>query len=368
MFPASRTRLAVALMLGSLVAGLLPATVLAASPTAVDQTLSTNEDVALPIVLTGTDPDGDALTFAIDTPPTNGSLSLLSPPDCDSNTPSTCTVDVTYTPNPNTNGSDSFVFSVDDGIDTADTGTVDITIDPRNDPPAGTNNTVSTLEDTQLVFSAGQFGFSDPVEGDSLAAVKITSLPTGGILTNNGTAVVAGDEISPTALGNGDLVYLPDEDQNGPGYDSFTFKVRDDGGTANGGVDLDPTANTMTIDVTAVNDRPTGADNTVGTPEDTAYTFATADFGFSDPNDNPADTLQSVKIVTLPTPGSLTLNGSAVSADDDIPGLGHRELQAQVHTRPQRQRERLRGFTFKVQDDGGTANGGHDLDHSRRTP
>ena len=42
------------------------------------------------------------------------------------------------------------------------------------------------------------------------------------------------------------------------------------GGTANGGVDLDPTANTMTIDVTSVNDAPAGADNTVTTLEDTA--------------------------------------------------------------------------------------------------
>ena len=30
------------------------------------------------------------------------------------------------------------------------------------------------------------------------------------------------------------------------------------GGTANGGVDLDPTANTMSINVTSVNDEPAG--------------------------------------------------------------------------------------------------------------
>ena len=58
--------------------------------------------------------------------------------------------------------------------------------------------------------------------------------------------------------------------------------MQDDGGTANGGVDLDPIARTMTVNVTAVNDAPTGANNTVTTLEDTAYTFAAADFGFSD--------------------------------------------------------------------------------------
>ena len=76
---------------------------------------------------------------------------------------------------------------------------------------------------------------------------------------------------------------------NGAGYASFTFQVQDNGGTANGGVDLDASPNTMTVNVTAVNDAPAGTNNTVTTNEDTAYTFATADFGFSDPNDSPAN-------------------------------------------------------------------------------
>src|SRR5438552_5009584 len=41
---------------------------------------------------------------------------------------------------------------------------------------------------------------------------------------------------------------------NGIGYASFTFQVQDDGGIANGGVDLDQSANTMTVDVTSVKD------------------------------------------------------------------------------------------------------------------
>ena len=67
--------------------------------------------------------------------------------------------------------------------------------------------------------------------------------------------------------------------------------MQDNGGTANGGVDLDASANTMTIDVTSVNDAPAGTDNTVTTLEDTQYTFAAADFGFTDPNDSPANAL-----------------------------------------------------------------------------
>ncbi len=51
-----------------------------------------------------------------------------------------------------------------------------------------------------------------------------------------------------------DLTFTPDANGNGSPYSSFTFQVQDDGGTANGGVDLDPTPKVMTINVTGVPD------------------------------------------------------------------------------------------------------------------
>jgi hypothetical protein len=90
--------------------------------------------------------------------------------------------------------------------------------------------------------------------------------------------------------------------------------VQDDGGTANGGVDLDPTPRTITVDVTSVNDAPSGASKTVTTLEDTDYTFATSDFGFTDASDSPANALLAVKVTTLPATGSLKLNGVSVTA------------------------------------------------------
>src|SRR3972149_9817751 len=53
-----------------------------------------------------------------------------------------------------------------------------------------------------------------------------------------------------------DLVFPPASNVNGIGAASFTFQVQDDGGTAFDGVDLDPTANTLTFDITPVNDPP----------------------------------------------------------------------------------------------------------------
>ena len=61
--------------------------------------------------------------------------------------------------------------------------------------------------------------------------------------------------------------------------------------------------------MTAVNDAPAGTNNTVTTLEDTQYTFTAADFGFTDPNDSPANALTAVKITTMPGAGSLTLVG-----------------------------------------------------------
>ena len=60
------------------------------------------------------------------------------------------------------------------------------------------------------------------------------------------------------------------------------------------------------------NDAPTADDNTVTTDAGTAYTFTATDFGFADAD---GDTLASVKIVIVPTPGTLALDGTAVLAD-----------------------------------------------------
>src|SRR5688572_33352185 len=50
---------------------------------------------------------------------------------------------------------------------------------------------------------------------------------------------------------------MPVANASGTPYTTFTFQVRDNGGTASGGVNLDPTANTMTVNVNPVNDPPT---------------------------------------------------------------------------------------------------------------
>src|SRR5207247_2146247 len=108
------------------------------------------------------------------------------------------------------------------------------------------------------VFSASGFGFSDPNDSPAnhFLAVVITSLPSAGQLTDHGNAVHAGDHVSVSDINNGWLAFTPAANAYGPAYASFTFQVQDDGGTANGGSDADPSPKTMTINVAWVNHAP----------------------------------------------------------------------------------------------------------------
>src|SRR5436309_13988046 len=72
----------------------------------------------------------------------------------------------------------------------------------------------------------------------------------------------------------------------------------------------------MIIIVSVVKYAPPSTDNTITTNEDTAHTFTALEFGFTDPNDSPANALAAVEITTIPTlaSGTLTNNGIAVTA------------------------------------------------------
>ncbi|OEC46083.1 hypothetical protein A7D27_04530 [Pseudomonas sp. 1D4] len=154
------------------------------------------------------------------------------------------------------NATEQFSYTLVDSDGTTDSANLTLNVIDANSPPAGADATLSLLEDTSHVLTAANFGFSDS-EGNSLAAVKITTLPAAGTLLLNGSAISAGTFVSAADLAAGKLVFSPAANANGNGYASFTFQVQDNGGTANGGVDLDPNPNTITFNVTPVNDAPT---------------------------------------------------------------------------------------------------------------
>ena len=243
------------------------------------------------------------------------------------------------------------------------TASTTVTITPVNDAPSGADKAVTTLEDTAYTFSASDFGFSD-VDGNSLQAVKIDTLPAGGTLKNNGITVIAGQLVSAFDISVGRLTYAPAANANGNGAASFTFQVQDDGGTANGGIDTDPTPNTITFNITPVNDPPSGTDKTVTINEDSSYTFAAADFGFSDSDGN---SLQAVKIAILPSAGALKDNNVAVTAGQAIPLADITGNKLVFAPTANANGNGYATFTFQVQDNGGTVNGGVDTDLTPNT-
>ena len=143
--------------------------------------------------------------------------------------------------------------------------------------------------------------------------------------------------------------------------------MQDDGGTAGGRVDLDPTPATFTWNVVATGDPPTGFNFSRTLPEDNFYTFSVSDFPFTDA-DNPPNNLCAIHITTLPTNGTLLVNGVAVYVGDYV--TKDQLAAGQVRYLPPANNwgTPLSAFTFQVQDDGGTANGGIDLDRYRRQP
>lgn len=102
------------------------------APTANAQSVTANPGVAVPILLTGSDPDGNPLTYTVLTQPTHGALTGAAP-------------SLTYTANAGYLGGDSFTFRVNDGQADSTTATVSITVQAQpGSAPVANNQTVST--------------------------------------------------------------------------------------------------------------------------------------------------------------------------------------------------------------------------------
>ena len=186
-------------------------------PVAIPQgPLSVNENSANnEIILTGSDADGDTLSFNITQTTNNGTLSGTAP-------------NLTYTPNVDYFGADSFSFTVNDGIDTSAAVTVSITvIETPNTVPNAISQTVTVNENSanNVIVLTG-----NDADNDGLT-YQVVNSPLHGTL--NG--------IAPN------LSYTPN--QNYDGTDSFTFTVND-------GTDTSAVA-TVSITVLNVNQAPT---------------------------------------------------------------------------------------------------------------
>jgi VCBS repeat-containing protein len=225
-----------------------------------------NEDNIITGTLTGTDSDGDTLTYALGAQAGHG----------------TVTVDVngtwTYTPTANYHGADSFTYTVSDGAATSTPVTVTITVAAVNDAPVAQGDSYSTPEDTALTNGNLLSNDSD-ADGNTISVVSNTQ-PTHGAVTVNA---------------DGSFTYTPSV--NYSGTDGFSYTISDQNG-------LTSTAS-VTIAVTAVNDRPVGNPDSFITAEDSPYT------GNVLANDTDADgNTLTAAIVVGPQHGSLQWNSN----------------------------------------------------------
>jgi hypothetical protein len=197
------------------------------APTANPQSVSTNEDTASAITLTGNDVDGDALvTFTVISGPANGTLSGTG-------------ANRTYTPNANYHGSDSFTFKVNDGTVDSAPATVSLTVASVNDVPVftkGANKTVAHNAGAQTVVGWATGISAGPADESSQALNFIVS--------NNNNPLFS---VQPAVAANGTLTYTPASGANGVA--TVTVSLHDNGGVANGGVDTSA-PQTFTITVT----------------------------------------------------------------------------------------------------------------------
>ncbi len=86
-------------------------------PTATGTAFSTQAETTYTGMLTGADADGNAITFSVNTQPTNGTLTLQS------------NGSFTYVPNADTTGTDKFTFVVSDGSSISTAAEVNVTIE-----------------------------------------------------------------------------------------------------------------------------------------------------------------------------------------------------------------------------------------------
>ncbi len=185
-------------------------------PIAYEQSVTTNEDTSVNIILKGADFDNDELKFKIVSEPQKGKLTGIASI-------------LTYTPEPNFYGTDVFTFNVSDGYLESQPAKVNITVNPVNDPPIAESQQVKTLENIPVTITLKGYDLEDRIN-----IYRIIAQPSNGTLS--GTVPM--------------ITYTPLPKFHG--YDEFTFRVSD------GKADSEPAK--VIIEVTAVNEPPVAKD------------------------------------------------------------------------------------------------------------
>ena len=256
---------------------------------------------------------------------------------------------LSYRPANNANGIATVTVTLKDnggtangGVDTSAPQTFTITVNAVNDAPfftKGTNQTVLEDAGAQTVanWATSIFRGGGPDELGQTLTFQVTN-------NTNAALFSSGPAISST----GTLTYTPAADANGSA--TLTINLKDDGGTANGGVDTSA-SQTFTITVNAINDAPSftiGPDQTANNnagPQSVPNWATNISAGPADESSQIVDfQITAITNVELFTAGSLNISSTGTLNYTPAPNAGGTAT-----------------ITVRLFDFGGQTNGGVDV-------
>jgi uncharacterized repeat protein (TIGR01451 family) len=272
-----------------------------------------------------TNESGQALSFQV-TGNTNPSLFSAGPAV-------SATGGLSYTPAPNANGSATITLVLKDnggtanaGDDTSDPQTFKITVTAVNDAPEFTKGADQSADEGAGIQTVTSWATGVSAGPADESGQTLTFQVTGN--TNPGIFSVA-----PAIAANGTLTYTPSLGPNGTS--TITVRLKDDGGTADGGQDTSPT---QSFTVTVNNVLPTLGSITAPNDPMQVGTLVSASASFSDPGTADPHT-------TYIDWGDGTVASYAVASGSSSAGGSHTYTLPGVYT-----------LKMKVQDDVGYSN------------
>lgn len=236
------------------------------APVAQADSASTAEDtqVTVNVLANDSDVDGDTLSITAANS-SNGAVSFAGS-------------NITFTPAQDFNGPALVSYTITDGNGNSDSANLTVDVQADNDAPVAANDSANTNEDTNVIVDV--LANDSDVDGDTLSVTAVSA--------SSGAASVNA---------NGDVLYTPPADFNGPVTLNYTVS---DG---NGGTD----SASVSVTVNAVNDAPVTNPDSGTVNEDSSVTIDV----LTNDTDVDGDAL-SITNATSPN-GSVTFSGNNIT-------------------------------------------------------
>jgi hypothetical protein len=335
------------------------------APEALDGNSVGGEDHLMQVTLgrPGYDYDGDAISAIVITDlPEVGTLRLDGHAVAVGDTIASSDWNkLTWRPPANANGDVASLRyrAVDEhGLISENIGRLNLEVTAINDAPTSDDKVITVREDEKRALLASDFPFSD-IDGDHIWRLAIRSVDNTGHLTiqyqdlrNSNHVYLSGNIVDP-------FTYQSERNESGKHYAVYQFRVFDDGEMYDGGQYSDKHWHTLTFNVLPVNDAPLGSDVQFQINPDQTVGFIDDYFRIRDIE---GDALKSIVIDALPSDGVFLYDGRRLRVGDEIAREDFDKLSFTA--------SHIQGaaeLQFSIRDNGGTKNGGVDVDTTANT-